>query len=213
MIEFPKIETLYDRDEKTRKVIIDKVRLPEFLAIKEWSVTEKVDGTNIRIGYSDGKIDIGGRTDNAQIPTFLLSYLRDTFTVDKFAQAFPDGGNVVLFGEGYGEKIQKGGGNYRKGVALRLFDVMVGEWWLERDGVIDVASKFNILPVPELGTITYLPQFATDLKTVLRGGQSIAAQEDGGAGLEAEGIVARSVPMLFNRRGHRVMWKLKFRDF
>lgn len=28
-----------------------------------------------------------------------------------------------------------------------------------------------------------------------------------------EGIVARSDPLLFNRKGERVMWKLKMKDF
>ena len=40
-------------------------------------------------------------------------------------EVFPDGA-AVLYGEGYGAKIQKGGGNYRADQDFVLFDVRVG---------------------------------------------------------------------------------------
>jgi len=49
MIPYPKIETLFKRDETFR--VTDKLRLPEFALVREWLVTEKVDGTNIRVVY------------------------------------------------------------------------------------------------------------------------------------------------------------------
>lgn len=217
MIEYPKIETLYNRDERTHKVIVGDYRHEAFRNIRYWHVTEKVDGTNVRVSLMpQGEIFYGGRTDAAQMPVFLLDYLRKTLTADVLETAFPRPreSEVILFGEGYGEKIQKGGGNYRKGVAMRLFDVIYGPWWLEPDDVDDVAAKCGILPCPSLGTLEVFPESAEMLASVFRnGGQSIVATEDGGAGLQAEGIVARTIPGLLTRRGHRLMWKLKFKDF
>jgi len=217
MKEYPKIETLYDRDDKTRKVLVNEVRLDEFTNIKRWHITEKVDGTNVRIGLSpDGEISYGGRTESAQMPVTLLNYLTYTFTIEKMCMAFETRGNleVVLFGEGYGSKIQKGGGNYRNDVSFRLFDVLVGEWWLEHEAILDVAAKLSIAAVPSLGMIDSFPQSIDDLKSIIgNGGLSVTAQEDKGHGLMAEGIVARTVPMLFTRRKDRLMWKLKVRDF
>lgn len=211
MIEYPKIETLYDRDPQTFKVLTNKLRLPEFGIINCWYVTEKIDGTNVRIMWSaeDEKLIIGGRTDNAQMPTFLLTYLTETFKPEMFSDIDKD---IILFGEGYGEKIQKGGGNYRKGVSFRLFDVCIDGWWLEPDKIFEIANKFNIKTVPHTGTFTKLPESMEDL-ALLCTVDSITAKEDGGAGLMPEGVVARSHPLLFNRRGNRIMWKLKFKDF
>ena len=47
-MEYPKIETLFNRDEKF-KVVEGDYRLPEFENIKQWDVTEKIDGTNVRV--------------------------------------------------------------------------------------------------------------------------------------------------------------------
>ncbi len=218
MIEYPKIETVYNRNKETFTVIPEEFRLPEFENIKRWLVTEKIDGTNIRVGCTpivDWKIQFGGRTDNAQMPTFLMSHLQETFTADKMRLAFPEMDNslasIVLFGEGYGEKIQKGGGNYRKGVSFRLFDVKVGEWWLNQSDILDVAIKLGVTTVPVLGEIAHIPTREDELALLIS--ESICAKEDGGAGLQAEGVVARTNPLLLTRNGHRLMWKLKFSDF
>ena len=216
MLEYPKIETLYQRDKVTNKVITSQLRLPEFGNIRRWQITEKVDGTNVRVGFSpDGLVRYGGRTENAQMPAKLLDYLQETFTADKLYPVFkesPDS-EVILFGEGYGERIQ-GGGAYRQGLSFRLFDVVVGQWWLEPESVVDIAAKLGILTVPFLGEMDWLPSQVDDLtKWFGQDGHSTVAIQDGGRKVRAEGIVARTVPMLFTRRGQRLMWKLKFRDF
>lgn len=102
MIEFPKIETLYDRKEDF-SVDPTKLRVEQFGNIKTWHITEKIDGTNVRIGYNGATntVSFGGRTDNAQMPTFLSEYLRKTFVPDLFKTAFEgDLANLVvtLFG-------------------------------------------------------------------------------------------------------------------
>lgn len=215
-MEYPKIETLYDRDEKNHKVIVTKTRLPEFENIKHWRVTEKIDGTNIRIILSSGSsLQFRGRTDNAQMPALLMAYLEATLTLEKMQSAFPQVVNspVILFGEGYGEKIQNGG-NYRKGVCFRLFDVIVDKWWLEPANVEDIAGKLGIQTAPVLSPIDALPICPADLAGILgHDGKSPTAIAEGGAGCRAEGIVARTSPLLLTRRGDRLMWKLKFRDF
>jgi len=65
--------------------------------------------------------------------------------------------SLCLYGEGYGAKIQKGGGNYiTDGASFILFDVVVGGTWLERSNVIDIAAKLHILSVPLIGHGTLL---------------------------------------------------------
>lgn len=222
-MNYPKIETLFDRDEETHKVITSQIRRPEFSLIREWLVTEKIDGTNIRIQLnpSEGTVRFGGRTDNAQIPTFLIDHLQDTFTPAKCFGVFDDDmTDVTLFGEGYGARIQKGGGDYREGVSFRLFDVVVvgsegRSWWLQWKDIEDVAAKLGIQTVPVVGAVTVSSQFPLEALvhyTKAVTGSSKAAMEDGGE-RQMEGIVARTEPLLFGRRGDRVMWKLKGKDF
>jgi len=228
-IKYPKIQTLWNRDKETFR--LDQVlglRCAEFSLVTRWHITEKVHGTNIRVGLlPDGNVAFGGRTDRAQIPPFLLSYLQTHFTPERMQTAFEqdETGNwpeAVLFGEGYGEKIQKGGGNYRQGVSFRLFDVWVAGWWLNWANVEDIARKLKIRTVPVLATnYEYLPTCYDELADLFPFGYgySVVAREDAHEQNRtnhnplAEGVVARTDPLLFNRRGNRVMWKLKFRDF
>jgi len=215
MIKYPKIETLYNRDAATFKVT-DELRLPEFGLVNEWLITEKVDGTNVRVHWNGLDVRFGGRTDNAQMPTFLLDHLQRTFGDELLDEVFghgdePCGGDtsVTLFGEGYGPKIQKGGG-YRDNASFRLFDVRVGDWWLNWPDVEDVAEKLGILTVPVLARDVDLFQA---LNLTIGDWPSATAREDGGTGCIAEGIVARTDPLLLTRRGRRLMFKLKGKDF
>lgn len=211
-MEYPKIETLYVRDANTFRVT-DELRLPEFGLINRWLVTEKIDGTNIRIFFEAGVgIAFGGRTDAAQMPTFLLSHLQETFTTERIATAFEPGTSGILFGEGYGAKIQKRGGNYRPSAGFRLIDVYVkGDergWWLNWDSVEDIACKLDIGTVPVLmrsGTLQ-------EAVSILRMHSQVAATEAQNE-IEQEGIVARTDPLLFIRDGRRLMWKLKVKDY
>ena len=51
MQEYHKIETIFERDEKTKKLVVGKFHNPavEFLRDIIWDGSEKVDGTNIRV--------------------------------------------------------------------------------------------------------------------------------------------------------------------
>ena len=80
-MHYPKINSLWKRELDTgRKYLIaDEYACEEFKNIKTWRVTEKIDGTNIRIIYRDGVVSMRGRTDDAQIPPKLLTFLQANF--------------------------------------------------------------------------------------------------------------------------------------
>ena len=44
-------------------------------------------------------------------------------------------------------------------------------------------------------------------------GMKSVAKEEGDESHRAEGVVARTTPLLFTRKGQRLMWKLKVKDF
>ncbi|MFK5923208.1 MAG: RNA ligase family protein [Verrucomicrobiota bacterium] len=204
MKDYHKIQTVFKRDPETKfKTLLEgNFTLPafEFLQNNEWSFTEKVDGTNIRVMLNE-KMHFGGKTDSAQIPTQLINRLSQRFNEADLKKLFPDG--VCLYGEGYGAKIQKGGGNYRPDQDFVLFDVKVGKWWLERASVENVAKKLNLDIVPIIGTGTI-----SDMIQQCRKG--IVSQW---GDFQAEGIVARPLVELKARSGERIITKLKTRDF
>ena len=154
-MDYHKIETLYQRDEKSHKLKWPlELKNRVYGILKTWVFTEKIDGTNIRAiwhrylnscghaissrdqnfcgacghavgNISDmGQLSFGGKTDNAQIHADLIRHLYETITPEKMRAAFPeDVGSVILYGEGYGAGIQKGGGNYSSTKRFILFDV------------------------------------------------------------------------------------------
>ena len=137
-------------------MIIGKFAKPEFELLKDvrWTFTEKVDGTNVRVMWDGNRVMFNGKTDNAQLPTPLFYKLEELFmgqaNEQKFEEMFGQD-PVCLYGEGFGNKIQAVGKDYNPdGVDFVLFDVKVGDWWLERENVVDIAEKLDIKVVPVL---------------------------------------------------------------
>jgi ATP-dependent RNA circularization protein (DNA/RNA ligase family) len=203
MKEYHKIHSLYKRDLNGNMFFGD-FSLDEFryLANNEWVFTEKVDGTNIRVIWQDRAIRFGGKTDNAQMPTFLYDRLVELFNPRKMLEVFDN--DVCLYGEGYGAKIQKGGGSYKAdGVDFVLFDIRVGDWWLKQDDVREIGTKLGLTCVPIIGTGTLV-----DLENKVRYGFASMWGD-----FPAEGIVARPKTELYDRSHRRIITKLKHKDF
>lgn len=208
MKEYEKIETLYVRDDKTKKLVEGKFRneTVEFLKDIDWEFTEKIDGTNIRIYWDGHKVSYYGRTDKAQIPSQLMNRLIELFGGDineeMFEQKFGDM-PVMLIGEGYGAKIQKGGGNYRADNDFILFDVCINGNYQPRESVKEIANYFNIDVVPTI-MVSRLQDGVDYVK-------SKPKSKIGSA--DSEGLVARPLKELKDRTGNRIIVKIKVKDF
>ncbi len=201
--EYHKIETLYERDMKTFKVDPSKLKNQTYSLLKTWQWSEKIDGTNIRCIWQDGKLTFGGKTDNAQIHADLIKWLYENVNAAKLVEVFPDA-PAVLYGEGYGAGIQKGG-VYSPTKKFVMFDGLVhGRWWLSWENTCDVAAKLNLAVVPYLGSMTL--EQATEMVRV-----GFASRL--GSATPAEGIVGRPAETLFDKKGARLIVKLKTKDF
>ena len=209
--EYPKIKTLYTRGDN--HAVTDTLSDPAFAQIATWLVTEKIDGTNIRITFSQGENGtwgrtLEGRTSRAQIPATIVDYVARNFPVDQLRAVCigDEPYEFTLYGEGYGAGIQKGGGNYLPdGVGFALFDVLVSDqWWLDWAGVCDVAGKLGVETVPGL----YFGCAEEDITNLVGDG---FYSRVGTA--RAEGVVARTDPYLYSKDGNPIKFKLKTRDF
>ena len=207
-MEYGKIETLYERDPKTFKVNSSVLKNRTYSLLKTWHWTEKVDGTNIRCiwDFASKKLSFGGKTDNAQMHPDLLRWLCEHIAASQLESIFPDV-NAVIYGEGYGAGIQKGGGDYAPDKKLIVFDVLIGDkWWLNDEGMRDVSFKLGLDAVPAIGEMTL--EDATEF--VRAGFKSRCAVN---IGKDAEGLVGRPLETLFDKKGHRLITKLKTKDF
>ena len=207
MKEYNKIYSPFVRDEVTNKLKKGEWSRPEFgyLAEKRWFGTEKIDGTNIRIMWDGENVTIGGKTDNAQLPSDLVNSLQQQFGTitqrQRFAEKFKTS-MVCFYGEGYGAGIQKGGG-YRKDKGFIMFDIMIDGVWLNIGSVNAIAEAFgcDICPTVIEGTLAELIAYVESKPKSTFGD------------FEMEGIVARPEMVLLNNRGERLMTKIKVKDF
>lgn len=207
-MEYTKIPNIFMREQFGKNKLIEgQYSTPEleYLSNCAWFWTEKVDGTNVRVVWDGYRVSFAGRTDKAQMPPHLLVKLEELFGGESkeelFEQKFGET-PCILFGEGFGEKIQKGGGLYGP-VDFILFDVFCGGMWLKRDAVEDIAAAFGVktVPIVNIGTLPEAVEFIRQHpKSNLRDA-------------EMEGIVCRPEFELADRRGNRIIVKIKCRDF
>lgn len=213
--EYPKINGIFKRDRTTNRFIDGDWATEEFAALQraDWDWTEKVDGTNIRLHFElrpgqDLAVTMGGRTDNAQIPARLVQVLqahvaRFSGTLEA-AMTARDIDSLTLHGEGYGAKIQKGGGNYLPDRCdFVLFDVRVGSWWLERDAVVELGQQLQLDVVQHVLTGT----ISAAIDTVMAGFPSSWPGV-----ITPEGLVGTCAGLL-DRHGNRIITKVKHKDF
>lgn len=223
-MEYPKINSLWKRegwyftDEEKRlkakqghrqSFIVGDYACPEFGSINRWEIDEKVDGTNVRIFWQPEdqfSPNFGGRTSNAQMPTPLLVHLQQTFYREKMQKVFPDVKKVILFGEGYGPKIQAVGSRYRNKVSFILFDVWIDGWWLEKHKVVDIADQLDIEH-----TVNHRILTTQEVVEFVQSKPKSYIAED--PSLVMEGVIARAYPlMLFRHHRSPIMFKLKVKD-
>ena len=208
MTEYHKIQTVYLRDPATKhRTLLDgQWSMPEFgyLASLPWEWTEKVDGTNVRVIVSgDGHVvKFGGKTEEAQLPTKLYDRLVQRFVGNPAVTAL---GDCVLYGEGYGAGIQKGGELYAERQDFVLFDVFSGGLWLRREDVYDIARKLDVPHVPVFGH--------GSLHEAINVARAGADSKVAASPRKIEGLVMRPAHELLTRRGDRVIAKIKAKDF
>lgn len=212
MIEYLKIDTPFERDmDGTKKLIEGKFRneTVEYLKDNVWVWTEKIDGTNIGVVWDGHSVSFQGRTEKAVIPKPLHEKLESMFcgttNEEIFEQMFGEK-QFILFGEGYGNKIQKCGAEYiPDDCSFILFDVYAVDRgiWLERENVESIAKSLSIdvVPIVNEGTIGQAVAFV----------KSRPISNIGKA--QMEGVVCRPKVEVLDRQGKRLIVKIKACDF
>lgn len=211
MIEYIKIDTPFERStEGNKKLIRGQFRNDsvQYLAENVWEWTEKIDGTNICVEWDGHRVSIFGRTERAEIPKHLMKPLEEMFlgevNEEMFEQLFGDK-HIILYGEGYGNKIQKVGSLYRDDCSFILFDIYQPETdlWYSRNAVNGIADALGIDSVKEVlyGTLNQAIAFVEGRPKSTIG---IA---------DMEGLVGRPLVEMKDQQGKRIIVKVKVKDF
>ena len=211
MIEYPKIETVFERStEGSKKLLEGQYRDQSvwYLRNNSWYWTEKIDGTNISVEWDGHEVTFHGRTWKADIPKHLLTKLEEMFggetNEEMFEQLFGDK-HVILYGEGYGNKIQKVGSLYRDDCSFILFDIYLPEQdlWLQQPNCVEIAESLGIdyVPLQFIGTIEQAVAWVKEGKQSAIGTAPL------------EGLVGKPCGDFKDRQGKRIIVKVKTRDF
>jgi hypothetical protein len=212
--EYLKIPCLFMRDPNNHNSVIkDSYTSPEleYLRNNMWSFTEKIDGTNTRIYWDGHSIAILGHTAISNLPLNLYSFMISRFVTPEMEEVFEQvfgATPVVIYGEGFGAKVQKGGGLYvpdHESVNFRCFDIWIGGYYLREADVDDICGKLGITRVPHVlnGTIQDGIDWLMDHSHAL----STFSEAP------IEGLVGRlSGVRLLNGKNEPIMVKLKHHD-
>lgn len=180
----------------------------EYLYNNLWVWSEKLDGTNIRI-YADWGEEIGkhvytvkGKDENSIVPKDVMDWIWNWLETNQklIDEALPNK-DVLLYGEGVGNKIQKVGHCYGE-QHFKLFDVNIGGIWLKKEAVKDIADKINLDTVTTwVGTIQDAIDKVRTLPTSAFGEFTL------------EGYVGEPLVRLLDVQGRRIITKIKVCDF
>jgi hypothetical protein len=206
--EYHKIWSPFNREvQGTRrgKLIMGQWSLPEIrlLSDSDWTWTEKVNGTNVRIIWDGHKVTVGGRTDDAQMPLILVRALQAQFTEELLEQQF-HATPAVLYGEGYGARVQAGSGVYSPDPRFVMFDAKVDGWWLLPDALEVLALQMAVDIVP-----TVFTGHIVEAVALVRGRTLKSRWGD----FAPEGLVGKPPLGLTRRDGDRILVKIKGKDF
>jgi len=218
-----KIDGTNTRIEVSSQIIYDESRSDEGIIVPV--------GVQFRLEYK-------GKTDNAQIPPMLLEHLKENYPIDvvckglglksyvpieeweehkwgtvddKTGKFTPDESKIpkmyTIYGEGYGPKIQSGGNYIKEGNRIIGFDVKIDDTYLLTENRNDILNKMGMPIVPDMGMMT-IPEAVEFVK---KGFKSRIAEAN--PDYLAEGLVLRTPNGLRDRRGNRIIVKIKTCDW
>lgn len=115
---------------------------------------------------------------------------------------------VYIYGEYYGQGIQKCGGRYGDKNDFAVFDIEVNGWWIPKDMRDAYCKGLGLKQVPFIGVAT-LQEF----EEMVKKGFETKVEGAKDPSLIEEGIVARPTVPIKDTRGRRLIVKIKYCDY
>lgn len=201
---YHKIDSLWVFDNTKKEFIKGSFRNEAVELLKNclWTFTEKIHGTNLRVMWDGYSVTVGGRSEKSQFSKRQQEFINKVFLTKDielvFEQLFGEK-EVVVYGEMFGYDINEYAKLYSEEYDFRVFDVLVGNVYLQHRDIYKVATAlgFKVAPIALCGTIDQAIEYvkATELSTF-----SMAP---------IEGVVGVPAGGFFDRVGKRVIVKIK----
>ncbi len=176
----------------------------DILMFKECYALEKIHGTSAHVRFTNGKV--GYYSGGVKQENFT-----DLFDTEELYTKFMELGHsrVIAYGEAYGGKCQGMSYLYGPDLKFAVFEVKVGDTWLNVPDAADVAYKLGL-------EFVYYDIVKTDLEILNAQRDAPSAQsirngiEEGG---KREGIVLRPIEEMIKSNGNRIIAKHKGAEF
>ncbi len=178
----------------------------DILLFKECYVSEKIHGTSAHIRWQDNQIHFfsGGEKHQKFSNLFNIPELKEKFqalNIDKF----------VIYGEAYGGKQQGMRKTYGDDLKFIVFEVKIGDCWLDMYSADKFASALRF-------EFVWYTRTNTDIETldIYRNQSSVQARRNSPvlfSVAKSEGIVIRPIIEVTKNNGQRIIAKHKRADF
>lgn len=178
--------------------------LVAMLASGKWNVRRKLDGENIRIRWDGNEALWNGKTDKFTCDAKFTEYMNSTFIEEIFEEEFGHEKEVIIFGEKMGPKTQ-GNELMLDADEVIVYDVCINGYWLDRYAVQSIAEKFHVRTCYDLMGPNILNR-EWDLCNIIR---FVAT----GQVKDWEGVVCTPTVECRDQQGHRVIVKVKNKDY
>ena len=176
----------------------------DILMFKECYALEKIHGTSAHVRFTNG--EVGYHSGGVKQGNFT-----DLFDTEELYTKFMELGysRVVAYGEAYGGKCQGMSALYGPDLKFVVFEVKVGDTWLNVPNAADVASKLGL----EFVHFDLLENH-TDVLDRFRDAPSAQSIRNGiEEGGKREGIVLRPIEEMTKSNGNRIIAKHKGAEF
>lgn len=161
------------------------------------SVTEKLHGTNCRVGRIQGEMCAGSHkvirkrpkgdlADNVYWYPWSLKAVRELFTL------LPESRDCILYGEVYG-KVQELTYGLSNAIGFRAFDLMIGGHYLDPDDFHQWCMKAGVEFTPILDVIPYK---LDEIKGLASGRSTVVGADNIREGVVVKPVVERTHPKI-----------------
>ncbi len=173
-------------------------------------VSEKINGTNSRVGIIEGEFMAGSHSVRRKEPTSVDDYAKNTYwfplslieVKDLLNHLYLKGHKqVILFGEIYGNVQKKYNYDVKSGIGFRAFDLLVDGTYLDEPEFKDLCLKHGVKTVPTFNYMAYNYKNVTDCVETISGHSQLNFDHP------MEGVVIKPIKERHNFRVGRLVLK------
>jgi hypothetical protein len=189
----------------------------DILMFRECYAMEKIHGTSCNISYDPQTQELRFFSGGESHEKFLKLFNQDELKQKFVSLQLPLDRKIVVYGEGAGGKQQGMSHTYGPNLFFIVFDIKVGDLWLDVPKAEKVANDLGL-------EFVHYVKVSTDLKELdaqrdapsvqaVRNGVSTSEDFMAGKGPKREGVVLRPLVELRKNNGERLICKHKGDDF